>query len=36
MKVTSLKILDVKLIEPKVFEDERGIFYESFRMINLS
>lgn len=30
MKVTSLKIPDVKLIEPKVFEDERGFFYESF------
>jgi len=30
MKVTSLKISDVKLIEPDVFEDERGFFYESF------
>ena len=30
MKVTSLKIPDVKLIEPDVFEDERGFFYESF------
>lgn len=30
MKVTSLKIPDVKLIEPEVFEDERGFFYESF------
>lgn len=30
MKVTSLKIPDVKLIEPNVFEDERGFFYESF------
>ena len=30
MKVTPLKIPDVKLIEPKVFEDERGFFYESF------
>src|SRR6056300_1126656 len=30
MKVTSLKIPDVKLIEPSVFEDERGFFYESF------
>lgn len=30
MKVTSLKISDVKLIEPNVFEDERGFFYESF------
>ena len=30
MKVTSFKIPDVKLIEPEVFEDERGFFYESF------
>jgi len=30
MKVSSLKIPDVKLIEPDVFEDERGFFYESF------
>lgn len=30
MKVTSLKIPDVKLIEPVVFEDERGFFFESF------
>ena len=30
MKVTLLKIPDVKLIEPSVFEDERGFFYESF------
>jgi len=30
MKVTSLKIPDVKLIEPDVFVDERGFFYESF------
>jgi len=30
MKVTSLKIPEVKLIEPDVFEDERGFFYESF------
>jgi dTDP-4-dehydrorhamnose 3,5-epimerase len=30
MKVTPLKIHDVKLIEPDVFEDERGFFYESF------
>ena len=30
MKVTSLRIPDVKLIEPDVFEDERGFFYESF------
>jgi len=30
MKVTPLKIPDVKTIEPEVFEDERGFFYESF------
>jgi dTDP-4-dehydrorhamnose 3,5-epimerase len=30
MKVTPLNIPDVKLIEPDVFEDERGFFYESF------
>lgn len=30
MKVTPLKIPDIKLIEPDVFEDERGFFYESF------
>ena len=30
MKVTSLKIKDVKLIEPDIFKDERGLFYESF------
>ena len=30
MKVTSPKIPDLKLIEPDVFEDERGFFYESF------
>lgn len=30
MKVTPLKITDLKLIEPDVFKDERGFFYESF------
>jgi len=30
MKVTPLAIPDVLLIEPKVFGDERGFFYESF------
>lgn len=30
MKVTPLVIPDVVLIEPKVFEDERGLFFESF------
>lgn len=30
MKVTETAIADVKLIEPKVFADERGFFFESF------
>lgn len=30
MKVTDTKIPDVKIIEPIVFEDERGFFFESF------
>ena len=30
MKVISLKIPDVKLIEPDVYEDDRGFFFESF------
>lgn len=30
MKVTTLKIPDIKLIEPEIFEDERGSFFESF------
>lgn len=30
MKVTSLKIPDVLLIEPQVFSDDRGFFFESF------
>lgn len=30
MKATPLSIPDVLLIEPKVFGDERGFFYESF------
>lgn len=31
MKVTHLSIPDVLLIEPHVFEDSRGFFFESFR-----
>ena len=31
MKVTPLSIPDVLLIEPHVFEDARGFFFESFR-----
>ena len=30
MKVTDTKVPDVKIIEPTVFEDERGFFFESF------
>ncbi len=30
MRVTPLDIPDVLLIEPKVFQDERGFFFESF------
>ncbi len=32
MKVTSLNIPDVLLIEPKVHEDNRGFFFESFNL----
>ena len=32
MKVTDTKIPEVKLIEPFVFEDERGFFFESFNL----
>ena len=30
MKITSTKIPDILIIEPKVFGDERGFFFESF------
>nr|VFK79279.1 MAG: dTDP-4-dehydrorhamnose 3,5-epimerase [Candidatus Kentron sp. SD] len=30
MKVTDTRLLEVKIIEPSVFEDERGFFFESF------
>jgi dTDP-4-dehydrorhamnose 3,5-epimerase len=30
MKVTDTRIAGVKIIEPRVFEDERGFFFESF------
>jgi len=30
MKVTDTSIPDIKIIEPTVFEDERGFFFESF------
>ncbi|WP_444898257.1 dTDP-4-dehydrorhamnose 3,5-epimerase [Microbulbifer sp. EKSA008] len=31
MNIIDTKISDVKIVEPKVFGDERGFFYESFR-----
>ena len=30
MKISSTSLKDVKLIEPKIFKDNRGFFYESF------
>lgn len=32
MKITPLNIPDILLIEPRVFEDERGYFFESFNL----
>jgi dTDP-4-dehydrorhamnose 3,5-epimerase len=32
MKITSLKIQDVLIIEPKLFKDDRGVFFESFNL----
>ena len=32
MNVISTSIPDVKIIEPKVFGDERGFFFESFNL----
>ena len=34
MKVIATEIPDVLIIEPKVFGDERGFFYESFNQKN--
>ena len=34
MKVRSLSIPDILLIEPKVFMDDRGFFFESFNQTN--
>ena len=34
MKATPLAIRDVLLIEPKVFGDERGFFFESYNRAN--
>jgi dTDP-4-dehydrorhamnose 3,5-epimerase len=36
MKVTPLAIHDLLLIEPKVFEDSRGFFFESFNLKEFS
>jgi dTDP-4-dehydrorhamnose 3,5-epimerase len=36
MEITSLKIPDVKLIRPKVIEDARGYFYESYHKLIFS
>ncbi len=33
MKIIDTQIPDVKIIEPRVHEDERGFFYESFHQI---
>ena len=30
MKISSTYLKDVKLIEPKIFQDNRGVFFESF------
>ena len=30
MQIISTKLLDLKLVEPKVFEDERGFFFECY------
>ncbi len=31
MKITESRIKEVKLLEPRVFEDDRGYFFESYR-----
>ena len=31
MQITSTKMAGLKLIEPKIFEDERGFFFESYQ-----
>ena len=32
MKITSLNIPDILIIEPKLYEDDRGVFFESFNL----
>jgi len=34
LKTISTPLSDIRLIEPKVFEDERGFFFESFQKIH--
>ena len=34
MRVTALSIPDVLLLEPKVFYDDRGFFFESFNQLD--
>ena len=34
MKVTALSIPDILLIEPKVYKDNRGFFFESFNQVD--
>jgi len=34
MNITALSIPDVLIIEPKVFEDDRGFFFESFNQLD--
>jgi len=34
MNITALSIPDVLMIEPKVFEDDRGFFFESFNQLD--
>jgi len=36
MKITSLEIPDIKIIQPNIFQDERGYFYESYNSKKLS
>lgn len=36
MKVTPTSIKDVLVIEPRVFEDERGFFFESFNQLSFN
>lgn len=36
MKITPLSLTDLLLIEPDVFKDERGLFFESFNQRNFN